>query len=92
MGIWESIREFFWPLLEPAKEQEMPEIAGDKIASDSNWQIRYNFLKSYSEKESERLRTVETKSSIFITIMSVAVTILTATISSLSIQLLPLWP
>ena len=74
-----KIREFFWPLLEPENSNDdTKEIKEETILAKQPENLKLTLelaLKNYDE-ENERVKTVESKSIIFIGIISLITTIL----------------
>lgn len=85
MNIGYSIREFFWPLLEDEDEpQKIKEISLDELLINSdNIEKTLEFALSNFEAEESRRASVESKSSLFISTISVITTIIIAVTSIL---------
>jgi len=86
--ILNNIREFFWPLLENndndniSKKKEI-ELKNVKIKKE-NLKTAYDLALRYYEKEEERRKVVETKSTIFIGSLGVAIAIVIAIAKDIS--------
>lgn len=81
MKNFKNIRDFFWPLLEPEHSDKLD--ITDDFSLVKNWEEKYKLLKEVSSREDDRLKSVESKSSIFIGTMSVATSIIVASLSAL---------
>jgi len=76
---FQSIREIFWPLLEEKKENKIKKIKLNDIKiNKNNLKLAYTLAQKCFEEEEERNKTIESKSTIFIGILSVAITVLIA--------------
>lgn len=76
MKVLNSIREFFWPLLEKTQIPESREISQEEITVDiSHLEKTLEYAINYYEAETDRKKIVEGKSSLFIGIMSVATSV-----------------
>lgn len=84
MKPFRKILEYIWPLLDSRED------TGNKLQDDfpetNNWDDKYKLLKEISSREEDRLKTVESKSAIFIGTMSVATSVIIASFSILSIS------
>ena len=77
MKIFKNIREFFWPLLEKDEIPEPIQLESNQIEVDSNHlEKTLEYAIDFYESESERKKTVESKSSLFISIISVVTAII----------------
>lgn len=77
MKIFKEIREFFWPLLEKDEMSDPPEIKEDDINIDSSrLKETLEYTINCYEAESERKKTVENKSSLFIGTISVVTSVI----------------
>lgn len=77
MRTFNKIREFFWPLMERKGKKEPRSLHPNQINIDSSkLEKTLEYTIGYFESESERKRSVENKSSIFISIISVATAVI----------------
>lgn len=77
MKIFKNTREFFWPLLEIGEILEPSVLEPSQIEVDSeNLEKTLEYAIEFYESESERKKTVESKSSLFISIISVVTSII----------------
>ena len=77
MKIFKNIREFFWPLLEKDEIPDPIQIESNEINVDSeNLEKTLEYAIEFHESEYERKKTVEDKSSLFISIISVVTSII----------------
>lgn len=76
MAILKNLRGFFWPSLEPEPPEEPSflEEEGLKLNTDHQKDL-LKYVLEYYNSENDRKKTVETKSSLFISIISVVTTI-----------------
>lgn len=77
MKTFNKIREFFWPLLENGEEQIASEISENDIhvESENLHRVLELTIKRY-ESEEDRKKSVESKSSLFISTISVVTTVI----------------
>ena len=75
--ILKSIREFFWPKLEPS-EPETTKILSEKDCkfSSSDIELELKYIDEYKKSEETRKQNVENKATIFIGTFAVATTVL----------------
>ncbi len=84
MNVISNIREFFWPLLEKVEIPEPPQISQEDITVDSiHLEKTLEYAISCYNAESERRKTVEGKSSLFIGTISVVTTVIVGVTSFL---------
>lgn len=75
--ICKSVREFFWPLLEPPKKEKISTIKmEDFIKCNNDLDIAMTCIQEYEKHEDDRRKEVEGKAIIFIGTFAVAVTVL----------------
>lgn len=77
MKIFETVREFFWPLLEKEEIQELDNIVIDDIITSNDEHLKHvleQTIKRYDAEE-ERKKIIESKSSLFIGTTSIITTI-----------------
>lgn len=76
MSVFKQVREFFWPLLEKGEPPKFEELTRDKILVDNSFlpeAFRYT-LDCYNREE-ERRKGIESKSSLFIGTISVVTSV-----------------
>ena len=77
MSVFKQLREFFWPLLEKGKPPKFEKLTKDKILVDNSFlpeAFRYT-LDCYNREE-ERRKGIESKSSLFIGTISVVTSVI----------------
>ena len=77
MSVFKQVREFFWPLLEKGEPPKFEELTRDKILVDNSFlpeAFRYT-LDCYNREE-ERRKGIESKSSLFIGTISVVTSVI----------------
>lgn len=76
MKIFKNIREFFWPLLEKGEISDPPMLNENNISVDSSHlKDTLEYAINCYEAESDRKKTVESKSSLFIGTISVVTSV-----------------
>lgn len=77
MNLFENIREFFWPLLEKGETQKLQSLEADEIKVENrHLEKTLQYAIDFYDSEAERKKTVEGKSSLFISIISVITSII----------------
>lgn len=77
MGIPNNVREFFWPLLEPLKKKDFePFNIGDLTVEENDLDKCYDLTLRYYDSEDERKKTIESKSTIFVSAIGFVIAIL----------------
>ena len=77
MKLFENIREFFWPLLEKGKAQKIQKLEPNEIkVENKHLEQTLKYALDFYESEAQRKKTVEGKSSLFISIISVITSII----------------
>ena len=77
MKHFENIREFFWPLLEKIETQKIQELKPNQIkVENKHLEQTLKYALNFYESEEQRKKTVEGKSSLFISIISVITSII----------------
>lgn len=77
MKLFETIREFFWPLLEKGEDQKVQELDPNEINVENiHLEQTLKYALNFYESEEQRKKTVEGKSSLFISIISVITSII----------------
>ncbi len=77
MSKMKKIRDFFWPILDSEEENVDKDITIDQIKiKDSNIETAYDLIQKEIDAEEKRNRNVETKSTTFIWILGLSITIL----------------
>jgi disulfide bond formation protein DsbB len=77
MKLFENIREFFWPLLEKGEAQKIQKLEPNKIkVENKHLEQTLKYALDFYESEAQRKKTVEGKSSLFISIISVITSII----------------
>lgn len=77
MSVFKQVREFFWPLLEKGEPPKFEELIKDNILVDNSFLpevFRYT-LDCYNREE-ERRKGIESKSSLFIGTISVVTSVI----------------
>lgn len=72
-----DIREFLWPMLDPALPESVP-IVNKVIVEEDNLKTALELVKEISTEEDDRRKTVESKASLFLGSISVASSIVVA--------------
>jgi hypothetical protein len=74
-----QIREFFWPLLEPLKVKEITRVdSNDIVVQDDLLSKSLDYALKEFQSEEDRIKTVESKSSLFIGTISAVTTVIIA--------------
>jgi disulfide bond formation protein DsbB len=77
MKLFENIREFFWPLLEKGEAQKIQKLEPNEIkVENKHLEQTLKYALDFYESEAQRKKTVEGKSSLFISIISVITSII----------------
>ena len=77
MGIINKVREFFWPLLERVKKENLePVNIGDLTVEENDLDKCYDLTLRYHDSENERKKAIESKSTIFISAIGFVIAIL----------------
>lgn len=77
MKLFENIREFFWPLLEKGEAQKIKKLEPNEIKVEKkHLEQTLKYALDFYESEAQRKKTVEGKSSLFISIISVITSII----------------
>jgi disulfide bond formation protein DsbB len=77
MKLFENIREFFWPLLEKGEAQKIQKLEPNEIkVENKHLEQTLKYAIDFYESEAQRKKTVEGKSSLFISIISVITSII----------------
>lgn len=77
MKLFKNIREFFWPLLEKGEAQKIQKLEPNEIkVENKHLEQTLQYAIDFYESESQRKKTVEGKSSLFISIISVITSII----------------
>ena len=77
MKLFENIREFFWPLLEKGETQKIHKLEPNEIkVENKHLEQTLKYTLDFYESEAQRKKTVEGKSSLFISIISVITSII----------------
>lgn len=77
MKLFENIREFFWPLLEKGEAQKIKKLEPNEIkVENKHLEQTLKYALDFYESEAQRKKTVEGKSSLFISIISVITSII----------------
>jgi hypothetical protein len=73
----EKAREFFWPVLEPLKKKDFnPFKVADLSVEENDLDTCYDLTLRYYDSENERKKTIESKSTIFISCIGFVIAIL----------------
>lgn len=74
-----QIREFFWPLLEPLNVKEITQVnSSDIVVQDDLLSTSLDYALKEFQSEEDRVKTVESKSSLFIGTISAVTTVIIA--------------
>jgi disulfide bond formation protein DsbB len=77
MKLFENIRDFFWPLLEKGEAQKIQKLEPNEIkVENKHLEQTLKYALDFYESEAQRKKTVEGKSSLFISIISVITSII----------------
>ncbi|MFV0572860.1 MULTISPECIES: hypothetical protein [Flavobacteriaceae] len=77
MKLFKNIREFFWPLLEKGESQEIQKLESGEIkVENKHLEQTLKYALDFYESEAQRKKTIEGKSSLFISIISVVTSII----------------
>lgn len=77
MKLFEKIREFFWPLLEKGEAQKIKKLEPKEIkVENKHLEQTLKYALDFYESEAQRKKTIEGKSSLFISIISVITSII----------------
>ncbi|MCD8455219.1 hypothetical protein LNJ08_12540 [Tenacibaculum finnmarkense genomovar ulcerans] len=77
MKLFKNIREFFWPLLEKGEAQIIQKLEPNEInVENKHLEQTLKYALDFYESEAQRKKTVEGKSSLFISIISVITSII----------------
>ena len=77
MKLFENVREFFWPLLEKGEVQKIQKLEPNEIkVENKHLEQTLKYALDFYESEAQRKKTVEGKSSLFISIISIITSII----------------
>ncbi|MBU2488884.1 MAG: hypothetical protein KKA60_05800 [Proteobacteria bacterium] len=77
MGFYKKVREFFWPILEPLEERPFTILnKEDLTVEDDNLDTCYDLTMKYYDSENDRKKTIESKSTIFVSAIGFVIAIL----------------
>ena len=77
MKLFKNIREFFWPLLEKGEAQIIQKLEPNEInVENKHLEQTLKYALDFYESEAQRKKTIEGKSSLFISIISVITSII----------------
>jgi hypothetical protein len=77
MKLFKNVREFFWPLLEKEENQSISKLDSVEIKLENkHLEQTLKYAIDFYDSESQRMKTIEGKSSLFISIISVITSII----------------